>query len=46
MAPGFIDSDFKLNLLVVYQGNWEDQKPYLWVHNGLKYSNSGWKEAW
>lgn len=31
MTPGFIASDFKLNLLTVYQGNWEDKKPCLWI---------------
>lgn len=39
MAPGFIVSDFKLNLLTVYQGDWEDKKPCLWIQ-GLKYSSS------
>lgn len=29
MVPGFIANDFKLNLLTVYQGDWEDKKPCL-----------------
>lgn len=43
MAPGFIVSDFKLNLLIVYQGDWED-KSHVCEYSGLKYSSSGYRK--
>lgn len=44
MVPGFIANDFKLNLLTVYQGDWED-KSHVCEYSGLKYSSSRYKKA-
>lgn len=40
MAPGFIDSNFKLNPLAVYQGNLEDQTAILMTIMDTLYGGS------